>query len=76
MEHQAVASTRPARAALPQEGYVRLPDVLAVFPVSRSTWWAGVKQGKYPQPVKLGPNIAAWRVEEIRQLLASQRAAA
>jgi len=54
---------------LPDEGFVRLPIVLAHFPVSRSAWWAGVKIGKYPKPVKLGENTSAWRVEDIRALI-------
>lgn len=56
---------------LPETGYVRLPAVLRVFPVSRSTWWEGVRQKRFPQPVKLGPRITAWRVEDIRALLES-----
>jgi len=59
---------------LPETGFVRLPTVLKVFPVSKSTWWAGVKAKLYPQPVKLGPKITAWRVEDIRQLIASRGA--
>ncbi|GJM02862.1 MAG: hypothetical protein DHS20C08_13630 [Rhodomicrobium sp.] len=55
---------------LPQTGFVRLPDVLKVYPVSKSTWWAGIKEGRYPKPVKLGPKITAWRVEDIRTLIA------
>ena len=55
--------------AIPETGYLRLPQVLAVFPVSRSTWWAGVKSGRYPQPVKLGERCTAWRAEEIRALI-------
>jgi len=58
-------------APLPAEGYARLPQVLAAFPVSRSAWWAGVKLGKYPQPVKLGPRTTAWRVSDIRALIAA-----
>jgi len=54
----------------PEIGFVRLPQVLSVFPVSRSTWWSGVKSGKYPAPVKLGPNTTAWRAEDIHQLIA------
>ncbi len=54
---------------LPETGFIRLPDVLRVFPVGRSTWWAGVKEKKYPQPVKLGPRVTAWRVEDIRALI-------
>ncbi len=55
--------------SLPATGYVRLPAILSVFPVSRSTWWAGCKSGRFPKPVKLGPNTTAWRVEDIRELL-------
>ncbi len=56
---------------LPAEGYARLPQVLAAIPVSKSTWWNGVKAGKYPKPVKLGPRTTAWRVEDIRALIAA-----
>lgn len=55
---------------IPQTGFVRLPQVLSVFPVGRSTWWNGVKTGKYPQPVKLSPNCTAWKAEDIHRLLA------
>lgn len=54
---------------LPETGFVRLPDVLKVFPVSRSTWWAGIKEGRYPAPVKLGVKMSAWRVDDIRNLI-------
>lgn len=57
---------------LPETGFVRLPTILKVFPVSKSTWWAGVKDGIYPQPVSLGARITAWRVEDIRELIASK----
>ena len=54
---------------LPTTGFVRLPQILAHIPVSRSTWWAGCKSGKYPQPIKLSENITAWKVEDIRALI-------
>ncbi len=54
---------------LPQSGYVRLHTVLSVYPVSRSTWWQGVREGRYPKPVKLGRRITAWRASDIRRLL-------
>ena len=60
---------------LPQSGFVRLSHVLAPqgpIPVSKSTWWAGIKDGRYPKPVKLGPRITAWRVEDIRTLIAER----
>ena len=58
--------------ALPQSGFVRLSSILAPkgpIPVSKSTWWKGVSTGRYPQPVKLGPRITAWRVEDVRTLI-------
>ncbi|HCY61536.1 MAG TPA: transcriptional regulator [Oxalobacteraceae bacterium] len=54
---------------LPVTGFVRLPVVLSVFPVSRATWWNGVRAGKYPAAHKLGPRATAWKVEDIRALL-------
>ena len=56
---------------LPQAGFVRLPVILSVYPVGKSTWWAGVKSGRFPKPVKLGVRTTAWRVEDIRALIAS-----
>ena len=48
---------------------LRLPQVLALIPVSRSAWWAGCKNGRYPKPVKLGPRTTAWRAADIMALL-------
>jgi predicted DNA-binding transcriptional regulator AlpA len=53
-------------------GFMRLPQVLAVYPVGKSTWWAGVKAGRFPKPVKLGPRTTAWRLEDIRALIESK----
>lgn len=55
---------------LPATGFVRLPQILNVIPVGRSSWWAGVKSGKFPQPVKLGENTTAWKAEDIHALIA------
>ena len=54
---------------LPETGYLRLPQVLALIPVSRATWWAGVASARYPQAVKLSPRCTAWRAEDIRELI-------
>lgn len=61
---------------LPDTALIRLDVVLAVFPVSRSTWWSGCASGRYPKPVKLGERTTAWRVGDIRHLLASYGPAA
>ena len=60
--------------SLPATGYMRLPAVLAVFPVSKSTWWAGVKAGRYPAGRKLSQRVTAWRTEEIRALIEQEAA--
>ena len=60
-------------AALPSEGYVRIGKIVApdgVIPVSRATWWAGIKSGRFPRGTKLGPNTTAWDVRTIRALIA------
>ena len=54
---------------LPNNALLRLPQVLALSPVSRSAWWAGCKSGRYPKPVKLGPRTTAWRAADIAALL-------
>lgn len=71
---------RPPGAAdgLPAEGYVRLAQIIGQgkpIPISRSSWWRGVRDGVYPRPLKLGPNTTVWRVEDIRALLSIGRAA-
>ena len=66
---------------LPECGFVRLPQIIgkaetetspaipAIIPVSKSAWWDGVKSGRYPKSVKLGPRTTAWRVGDIRRLI-------
>ncbi|MDL2259515.1 AlpA family phage regulatory protein [Deltaproteobacteria bacterium OttesenSCG-928-K17] len=54
---------------LPQEGFVRLPQVLHVLGIGKTTFWEGIKTGRFPAPVKLGPRTAAWRVDDIRNLI-------
>ena len=71
--HEVSLAARLRRPQLPSEGFVRLDAVLAVIPVSRSTWWAGVRSGRFPAPVKLSPRITAWRVEDIRKLIEDLR---
>ena len=44
---------------------LRLPQVLKRYPVSKSTWWKGIREGKYPKPVKLSRRTSAWREADI-----------
>jgi prophage regulatory protein len=54
---------------IPETGFLRLPDVLTVFPVGKTCWWEGVRAGRYPKPVRISPRCIAWRAEEIRELI-------
>lgn len=66
---------------IPNTGFLRLKQIIgdykcdpiipALIPVGKSTWWAGVKSGRFPKPVKLGPRTTAWKVEDINELMAS-----
>ncbi len=48
---------------------LRLREVLKRVPVSRSTWYAGVAQGRFPRPVRLGARSVAWRASDIDSLV-------
>jgi prophage regulatory protein len=60
---------------LPIEGFLRLNQIIgsktmpAIIPISKSSWWAGVKEGRFPHPVKLGKRTTAWRISDIRLLI-------
>lgn len=56
-------------ASLPATGFVRLALVLKLIPVCRTKWFAGIKEGRFPKPVHLGPRTSAYRVEDIRALI-------
>jgi len=59
----------------PLTGFVCLSQILAPagpIPVSKSTWWSGVKEERFPQPQKLGPRTTVWKVEDIRALFEGQ----
>lgn len=68
----------------PESGFVRLPQIIgdkkrgipAFIPVSKTAWWEGVKTGRFPKPVKLGPRITAWRADEVRKLVGNVKSEA
>lgn len=66
-------------SSLPETGYLRLPQILGnknasppvapLIPIGKTSWWDGIKKGRFPKPVKLGARITAWRVEDILELI-------
>lgn len=48
---------------LPASVFVRIKSIVAPvgpLPMSRSTFYAQVRAGQYPAPIRLGPRISAW----------------
>jgi len=66
-------STKDMTAHLPTSGFLRLQQVKQFVPISRSTLYQKMKLGTFPRPVKLGPRISAWRVEDIRNYITNPR---
>jgi len=70
---------------LAETGYLRLPQIIgdpkanppipAIIPVSRSTFWQGVKTGRFPKPIKLSPRVTVWKIEDIRAFIEKSNAA-
>ena len=60
---------------IPETGFLRASQILgtndspAIIPVGKSTWWAGVKTGRFPAPVRIGPRTTAWKASDIRALV-------
>lgn len=59
----------PKIEELPQIGLLRVKQVLRFVPVSRSNWWQGVKEGRFPQPLKLSQRVTVWKASDIRALV-------
>ena len=51
------------------QGLLRLSSILQLFLVSKSAWFAGVKNKIYPQPVRIGRRMTAWRASDIARLI-------
>ena len=62
---------------LPDMGFLRLNQIIGdkksgitpIIPITKSAWWNGIASGRFPKPVKLGPRLNVWRVEDIRSLI-------
>lgn len=57
------------KGCLPEIGFLRVKEILKIFPIGKSTWWDGVKDGRFPKPVKLGARTTAWNIADIRDLV-------
>ncbi|WP_415887688.1 helix-turn-helix transcriptional regulator [Neptuniibacter sp. QD37_6] len=56
-------------AVVPATGFVRIDQILKLIPVSKNTWWTGVREGIYPTGIKWGHRTTVWKAEDIHQLI-------
>jgi prophage regulatory protein len=54
---------------LDERSLIRLRQVLELIPVSASSWWAGVRDGRFPKPLKLGPKTTCWKASDVIALI-------
>lgn len=66
-----MVKTSQFSSEIPDIGYLRLPQIIALIPIGRSTWWKWVAIGKAPKPIKLGPRTTAWKAQDIEALIES-----
>ena len=50
---------------LPEQALLRLPQVLSLIPVGKSTFWRWCAEGKAPKPIKLGKKTTVWKSRDI-----------
>ena len=48
---------------------LRKPQVLARTGIPKSSWDRGVRQGRYPKPIKIGVRAVAWTSTSIDKLI-------
>jgi prophage regulatory protein len=76
---QGTTNESPCMPSIPDTGYLRLSQIIGdakkgiapLIPISSTTWWAGIKAGRYPAGVKIGARATGWRCEDIRALVAN-----
>jgi predicted DNA-binding transcriptional regulator AlpA len=62
----------PAKVFQPQQdSLLRIPRITERMGISRSGWWKGVKDGKFPPGIKLSPRVTVWKASEIDALIAN-----
>ena len=62
---------------LPETGFLRIKQIIGdrkaeippLIPVAESTWWKGVSERRFPQPIRLSKGLTVWRAEDIRDLI-------
>jgi predicted DNA-binding transcriptional regulator AlpA len=68
MPDTTIKTNEPTHNTAGEDVLIRLPEVLRIIPVSKSTWWKGIKDGRFPEGRKFGSRITAWSRNEVLSL--------
>jgi predicted DNA-binding transcriptional regulator AlpA len=63
---------------IPETGFLRLPQIIGdskrgippLIPICKTSWWEGIRKGRFPKGIKLSYGVTVWRAEDIRKLIA------
>ena len=69
---RAVWMTDHGQRTGPETGFLRLRQIIGPsgpIPVSKTTWWEGVRRGRFPPPIKITAGVTAWRRSDIDALV-------
>jgi prophage regulatory protein len=70
MSHPKQTKQHTSFEHLPGSALVRANQLVGtVLPFSAATLWRKVREGQFPQPIKVSDAITAWRVRDIRAWL-------
>lgn len=58
-----------------EDRLIKLPEVLATVGMKKTAWYAGIKAGKYPRPIKRSPRDTVWPMSAIQKLVSDTIAA-
>lgn len=53
----------------PNDRLLRLPQVLEIIPIGKSSFWKMVAEGRAPKGIKLSARTTCWRLSEIQKLV-------
>ena len=51
---------------LREQKFLRLPQILQLIPIGKSTLWEKVKKGEFPKQIKLEPKISVWKASDVQ----------
>jgi prophage regulatory protein len=54
-------------------GLIRMPELLALVPVSARTVWRWCRARKFPAPVRIGGRVVAWDRAEVDAWIAARK---